>query len=184
MNPVHEKTYTGSPERLRNPGRVQLLEIPLVLDHCLDDPSIRSVLDVGTGSGLFAEAFAKKGLEVRGIDMNPVMIQEAQKLVPLAFFKQGTMEKIPYAESSFDLAFYGLVLHETNDLDTVIQEAFRISRKRVAFLEWPYVGEENGPPLAHRLRADKIIEILYQSGFKSADVIPLNQLVLIIAKKS
>lgn len=183
MMPANEKIYSGSADKLRDPERIQLLEVPEVVRHCLDS-SIRSVLDVGTGSGLFAEAFVKKGLEVRGIDLNPGMISEAQKRVPQAFFKQGAMEKIPYADISFDLVFFGLVLHETDALETVIQEAFRVSRKRAAFLEWPYLEEEKGPPLAHRLRADQIIEILYRTGFISADVIPMRHMVLLIAKKS
>ena len=107
MKSANEKIFTGSPDQLRTPERIQSLDISDVLEHCLNHGDIHSVLDVGTGSGLFAEAFAKRGLEVRGIDSNPDMVQEAQKRVPLAYFKQGRIESIPYANATFDLVFCG-----------------------------------------------------------------------------
>ena len=39
------------------------------------------------------------------------------------------------------------------------------ARHRVAILEWPFVEEEKGPPLAHRLRETEIRSLAHQAGF-------------------
>ena len=78
----HEKRFAGTPERLRRPDRVELLEVDKVLDLVLEGIEAETALDVGTGSGVFAEAFARRGLRVTGIDPNPEMISASQRYVP------------------------------------------------------------------------------------------------------
>ena len=124
-------------ERLRSQEHVQRLEVSRVVRLALEDSSIKSLLDIGTGSGIFAEAFAKQGLTVTGIDANPEMLDAAWSHLPTADFKQAAAEAIPFPDSSFDLAFMGLVLHETDDLLKAMQEAGRVSRVRLVVLEWP-----------------------------------------------
>jgi ribosomal protein L11 methylase PrmA len=62
-------------------GRVEFLEVERVIDLCLEAFAARSVLDVGTGTGLFAEGFAARGLKVAGIDANPAMVEAARRYV-------------------------------------------------------------------------------------------------------
>lgn len=59
---MNEKHFDGKIERLRAPERVARLEVERVVDLCLATGSITNVLDVRTGSGLFVEAYAKRGL--------------------------------------------------------------------------------------------------------------------------
>ena len=75
---MHEKIYEGGVERLRAPERVARLEVERVVSICLEGVELKSVLDVGVGSGLFAEEFSKRGLEVAGVDVNPEMIVETR----------------------------------------------------------------------------------------------------------
>ena len=63
--------FKGKPARLRSSRRVKMLEAERVADLCLDGIVPGSVLDVGTGSGLFAEVFAKRGLRVAGQEYQP-----------------------------------------------------------------------------------------------------------------
>ncbi len=72
-----ERQYGGSVERLRAPERVRLLEVGHVVDLCLAGEGIATVLDVGTGSGLFAEEFDRRDLMVSGIDVSPAMVAAA-----------------------------------------------------------------------------------------------------------
>ena len=78
LDSLHEKLYDGGVERLRAPERVARLEVERVISLCLEAADLKSVLDVGVGSGLFSEAFAQHGLEVDGVDINPEMIVAAK----------------------------------------------------------------------------------------------------------
>jgi ubiquinone/menaquinone biosynthesis C-methylase UbiE len=175
---MHEKLYDGGIQRLRAPERVARLEVERVVALCLDTADIKSVLDVGVGSGLFAEAFVRHGLEVAGVDVNPEMIIAARRFVPKGDFRESTAEALPYSNASFDLVFFGLVLHESDEPLKILQEARRVSRQRICILEWPYLEGEFGPPLAHRLKPTQIADLAQQAGFAHLESIPLTHLVL------
>jgi ubiquinone/menaquinone biosynthesis C-methylase UbiE len=175
---MHEKLYDGGIDRLRAPERVARLEVEHVVGLCLEAANLKSVLDVGVGSGLFAEAFAQHGLEVAGVDINPEMIVVAKRFVPNGDFRESTAEALPFPDASFDLVFFGLVLHESDKPLKVMQEARRVSRQRVCILEWPYLEGEFGPPLAHRLNPTQIADLTQKAGFAHLESIPLTNLVL------
>ena len=54
---MHERRFKGEVERLRAPERIQRIEVDRVVNLCLEGVRADSVLDVGTGSAIFAEAF-------------------------------------------------------------------------------------------------------------------------------
>jgi ubiquinone/menaquinone biosynthesis C-methylase UbiE len=175
---MHEKRFPGSPEMLRSPQRVELLEVEHVVDLCLEALPAKSVLDVGTGTGLFAGRFAARGLEVAGIDANPVMVEAARRLVPQGRFRHAPAEVVPHPDGAFDLVFMGLVLHETDDPEQALREARRVARLRAAVLEWPYQAEGAGPPLAHRLQPELVTALAQAAGFAQVETLPLVHLVL------
>jgi ubiquinone/menaquinone biosynthesis C-methylase UbiE len=174
----HEKRYHGGPERLRSPERVARLEIERVVTLSTEGLAAARVLDVGTGTGLFAEAFAAKGLTVAGIDPNRELLALAARLVPRAEFKEGTAEAIPYGDGSFDIAFLGQMLHEADDPAAALREARRVSTHRVVVLEWPYIKEEQGPPIEHRLKEETVVELAAQAGLGLVDRIRLTRMTL------
>ena len=103
---MHEKRFNREIERLRDPERIALLEVERVVNLVLENlTGVQSVLDVGTGSGVFAEQFAAKGFQVTGLDVNPDMLPVAQQFVPSGSFQKGIAEKIPFPDGSFDLVF-------------------------------------------------------------------------------
>jgi ubiquinone/menaquinone biosynthesis C-methylase UbiE len=176
---MHEKQYDGTVERLRSPDRVARLEVGRVASLCLEAGDYMTALDVGVGSGLFAEAFSQHGLKVAGVDVNPQMLPAARQYVPGGDFREATAEALPYPDASFDLVFMGLVLHESDEPLEALQEARRASRQRVCVLEWPYREDETfGPPLAHRLSPDKVENLVKRAGFSRLETIPLEHLVL------
>ena len=175
---MHERRFKADVERLRSPERVARLEVERVVELCLAELTAKDMLDVGTGSGLFAEAFASHGLDVHGIDVNPDMVEIAQHFVPGGQFKTAPAEAIPYPAQSFDLVFLGLVLHEADDYLQALQEAQRVTRARVAALEWPYREEPFNPPLAHRLQPEKVTALAEQAGFSRVEILPLTHTVL------
>jgi SAM-dependent methyltransferase len=175
---MHEKRFDGAIERLRAPERVERLEVARVVDLCLEYGLIESVLDVGTGSGLFAEAFSRRGLTVSGVDVNPEMLVTAHGFVPNGDFRAGNAEDLPFPDKSSDLVFLGLVLHESDDVFKTLEEALRVAQQRVCILEWPYRDQSFGPPQAYRLNPENLAGWFHKAGFRKWSMTELINTVL------
>jgi ubiquinone/menaquinone biosynthesis C-methylase UbiE len=176
---MHERRFNREIERLRDPERIARLEVDRVINLVLEDlKEVCSVLDVGCGSGVFAEQFAAQGLQVTGLDANPEMLPAAQQYVPGGIFREGIAEKLPFADGAFDLVYMGLVLHETDDILAALQEAKRVVLKRLAILEWPDEEQSFGPPREHRLAFEKIEALAKQAGFNAVKETRLENLTL------
>jgi ubiquinone/menaquinone biosynthesis C-methylase UbiE len=175
---MNEKLFAGDLARLRAPERVARLEVARVVDLCLEGAGVQTVLDVGTGTGLFAEAFAPRGVAVAGVDTKAEMIEVARTYVPAGNFREAPAEALPYPDAAFDLVFMGLVLHESDEPLRVLGEARRVARQRVVVLEWAYREESFGPPLAHRVAPEALEKWVQQAGFSKWETLPLAHLVL------
>lgn len=81
------------------------------LDLALADvPPPRRVLDLGTGTGVVAQAAAERypDAEILGIDVSPAMIEEARRKIPSALaervrFEVGDASALECEDGSFDL---------------------------------------------------------------------------------
>ncbi|MFH0734015.1 MAG: class I SAM-dependent methyltransferase [bacterium] len=175
---MNERVFTHNVDRLRNPERKERLEVKHVVDLLFDNQTIHSVLDIGTGSGLFAEEFNKRNIIVSGIDLQPEMIELAKGYLPECKFEVAAAEDIPFENESFDIAFFGLVFHEVDDYTKALTEAKRVAVKEVAVLEWNYKTEETGPPLEHRINPDFIEQLSIIIGFKQFEAVVLKNLTL------
>jgi len=181
---MHERRFNRKIERLRDPDRITRLEVERVVNLTTENLiEVKTVLDIGTGSGLFAEQFTKKGLIVTGLDANPEMLSVAQQYVPSGVFQEGVAEKLPFLDGTFDLAFMGLLLHETDDVLAALKEAHRVVLKRLAILEWPDKEQTFGPPREDRLSASRIKSLAKQAGFKEISQIGLESLVLYLLEQ-
>jgi ubiquinone/menaquinone biosynthesis C-methylase UbiE len=164
---MNEKLYNGAADRLRSPERLSLMEIARVVALVLENKTLRNMLDVGTGTAVFAEAFSRLGLDVSGVDSNPELLEVARSYLPISDFQLACADELPYADKHFDLLFLGHVLHETVDPLSVLKEAKRVARERIAILEWPYCQEKQGPPLEHRISPEQVSLISQQIGCSS-----------------
>jgi ubiquinone/menaquinone biosynthesis C-methylase UbiE len=178
---MHERRFEGDISRLRSAERVARLEIGRVVQLSLEGTPVTSVIDIGTGTGLFAEAFAARNLVVAGVDASPDMLEAAKRFVPQGEFHESLAEALPFPNRSYDLAFLGMVLHETDDPLQALREARRVARLRVAILEWPYQPQEFGPPLEHRLKPDQIDSLFQKAGLHSIKSDLLSNLILYLA---
>lgn len=169
----NEGRFHGDPARLRSSERLALMEVERVVALSIEGLASGRVLDIGTGTGLFAEGFLASGFEVAGVDQNDAMLQEARRLVPGAEFKQGNAEAIPYGDKEFDLSFLGVLLHEVDDPVQTLREARRLTRSRVVVLEWPYVDDGHRPPLKARLSVGRVTEIAKQAGLGKVEHVRL-----------
>lgn len=177
---MHEKRFAGGVERLRSPERVEHLEVERVVDLFLEDEDHGNLLDVGTGSGLFAEAFERRGLDVAGVDARPEMLDAAREFVPGGEFREGLVEALPYEKKSFDLVLLSLVLHEADDPLKALQEAFRVAKIRVGVLEWPYRKGEIGPPLHDQISPEDLVSMFHKAGFRKWILHDLSNTVLYV----
>jgi ubiquinone/menaquinone biosynthesis C-methylase UbiE len=176
---LNERRYNQRIEQLRSPERVAFLEVERVVQLALEGPDLHTVLDVGTGSGIFAQAFAERGLKVTGMDANPAMLEAAQSYVPDGAFRLGVAEDLPFSDQSFDLISMVHVLHETDDALKALQEAHRVAKRRVVVVEWPYHEDTFGPPLAHRISSDQIIDLARKAGFTTPETFTLSHMVMV-----
>ncbi|WP_018461282.1 YkoF family thiamine/hydroxymethylpyrimidine-binding protein [Thermus oshimai] len=138
----------------RRPDRLRRFNPLGVARKALEGLQAKSVLDIGTGTGVFAGAFQELGLFTVGLDPRADRLEVARAKVPGARFVEGRAEALPFPDGSFDLAFFGLALHHLDPIPA-LREAARVAR-RVAVLEWPYREEEVGPPLARRLSPEAL----------------------------
>ena len=169
----HERRFHGEANRLRSPERISLLEVDHVVALTTEGLKASRLIDIGTGTGIFAQAFAAIGLSVIGIDVNPALLMLAREIVQGVRFAEAPAEAVPFADRAFDIAFLGHVLHETDDPIQALMEARRVSTARVAVLEWPYLQEEHGPPLAHRLEPAIIVAMAKRAGFERVERLKL-----------
>ena len=165
-------------DRLRDPARLERLRVTEVVQR-LVTPSARVILDVGAGTGVFAEAFLKAGaLEVYGLDHSPVMLAALAEHAPAVKALLAPADAVPLEAGSVDLAFAGLVLHEVPDPQAALVEWRRVARRGVAVLEWPYREGKSGPPLAHRLQPQDVQAWGRQGGLGAAKLLDLGEVVL------
>ncbi len=180
---MNDRIYSGGADRLRRLERIERLEIDKVVEFCLTEKPLKTLLDIGTGSGLFAEAFYKKGIIVSGVDLNAELIEIAKQYLPKSEFKVGYAEELPYKNSSFDASFFGLVFHEVADFEKAMSEAFKVSKKYTFILEWKYKVEDFGPPIEHRLRPAFVTELAKNTGYSNIYEYPLTHLILYTFEK-
>ena len=174
----HERRFHGEADRLRSPERIGLLEVDRVVALTTEGLAPSRLVDIGAGTGVFAEAFAENGIAVVGIDVNPDLLGLARELAPGVHFEEAPAEAIPYGDRTFDIAFLGHVLHEADDPVQALKEARRVATMRVVVLEWPYLEEEQGPPLDHRLPPEKVAEMARQAGLGPVERISLSHMDL------
>jgi 2-polyprenyl-6-hydroxyphenyl methylase/3-demethylubiquinone-9 3-methyltransferase len=98
----------------------------------------KDVLDLGCAGGFMAEAIARRGSRVTGIDPAEEAIEAARRHARTEGleigYDVGVGEQLPYADSSFDAVVCVDVLEHVTDLDKVLLEVSRVLRPGGLFL--------------------------------------------------
>lgn len=169
IDPSAAHLFPGKGPELRSAERVARLAFPQSLEASLEGISVQTVLDVGTGTGLFAQGFAALGLQVFAVDLRKDLLDQAITFVPAGHFCIARAEGLPFPEGSADLVFMAVVLHEAADRLGVLREAHRVARQRVAILEWPYRSDGHGPPIEHRVPREALMSGALTAGFSTVE---------------
>ncbi len=90
------------------------------------------VLDVATGTGAQARAFARIAGEVVGIDLSEAMLRVARRKSrsPNLTFRQGDASQLPFPDGRFDVSCISFALHEMppSIRERVAPEIARVTR--------------------------------------------------------
>src|SRR6266446_5395363 len=92
-----------------------------------------SVLDIATGPGYIAEAFAQAARQVVGVDLTAAMLaigEERAKLNGLSnvSFQIGDAQNLPFETENFDVVVCRLALHHMQEPGRVMGEMTRVCR--------------------------------------------------------
>src|SRR3989338_942690 len=118
----------------KRPGRSfnEFLELPSML-NAVGNIKNKKLLDVGCGAGIHAKIYWGKGAKVYGVDISKTMVEMAQKNCPSVEFKIGSISKLPYPNSKFDIVTASLSLHYIKNLDIAFKEINRVLKKDCLF---------------------------------------------------
>jgi malonyl-CoA O-methyltransferase len=99
------------------------------LDYLKVDPSL--ILDCGCGTGQAIKALHKRYRSARvvGLDLAEAMLQQARGrygLLARKLLVNGDLERLPFADDSFDMVFSSLALQWSNDLRAAFAEIHRV----------------------------------------------------------
>ncbi|WP_051266604.1 class I SAM-dependent methyltransferase [Nakamurella lactea] len=104
---------------LADPARHVLLSLAKV------GPGTR-LLDVGCGSGELAAMAADLGADVSGVDASDNMVLIAGNTVPRADIRQGSSERLPWPDDSFDVVTAVNSFQFSDDVTVPVTEAVRV----------------------------------------------------------
>ena len=87
----------------------------------------RSILDIGTGTGRFAEFFKDSGFNVVGVDISLRMMVEARKK-GVRDLVRADAQQLPFRDGSFDGSIMIHVLHLVENWVQVVHEVGRVTK--------------------------------------------------------
>ena len=154
-----------------------------VISSHVKDQNIKTILDLGCGTGRFSEALAARfDAEVVGIDPSHKMLEQARRKRRdcRVRYELGQGEAIPLPNNSVDLIFMSMVFHHFDKPSVAACECRRVlSDGGTAFLRagtrerissYPYVEffPESRPILEQSLSASTLIrEVFEAAGFRT-----------------
>jgi SAM-dependent methyltransferase len=109
-----------------------------MIDALCEYYGIKSILDVGSGTGRAVKFLHDRGRVVRGIEPIQALIDQSE-LAPL--IQCGSGDALPYADHSFDAVIECGVLHHVADPSRIVSEMTRVARKAVFLSDANRFGE-------------------------------------------
>jgi ubiquinone/menaquinone biosynthesis C-methylase UbiE len=160
-------------DKLNNPKRLEILDLNMVCSH-FNLQKDMTLVDIGTGTGLFAEAFLKLLPEAKcyALDIMQEVIDwikdnretyKAGRLIPLLMDES----KIPLDGNIADFVFMITLHHELEEPVELMKECRSILKNggRLLIADWTKDAID-GPPKHHRIEPSVAISHLEMAGFK------------------
>ena len=142
----YEDWYLGSGRRADELEKRLLHKLLRTLD------GVKTVLDVGCGTGHFTRWFQELGYDAVGLDSSAEMLTEARHRNAISY-QIGDAQDLPFAAQSFDVVSLITTLEFVADSVKALSEAVRVARSglllgvlnRHSLLTWKY--RRSGKPL-------------------------------------
>ncbi len=112
-------------EKERHDGYHALID-ELELDLVMPFARGADVLEVGCGTGLLLGPVSKVAKSAKGIDISPGMLKQARARDLDVY--EGTAEKLPFEDESFDLVYSFKVLAHVQGIRDALREVMRVLR--------------------------------------------------------
>lgn len=136
--------------------------------------SSSKILDVATGTGRQAQAFARNGYDVVGVDLSEDMLRVANKhnKNKRLEFKIADATNLPFENDWFDVSCIAFALHDMPLLirTQVLKEMVRVTKPRGNILIVDYVLPQNRIRRFLTYYFVKLYESKYYSEFVKADL--------------
>jgi len=97
-------------------------------------PGVRSILEVGCGTGHFLRRLLGEGFRPVGLDRSPAMLGALRERIPGIPAVQGDALALPFSNASVDVTLFVTALEFVPDPLRALCEAVRISRRGVVLL--------------------------------------------------
>lgn len=125
-------SYVSSAIHKDGPDLQKLLDMAAITGE-------EDLLDVATGGGHTANAFAQWVKKVIAVDITPEMLVAAEKFIKgnghkNVEFKIGDAEKLPFPESVFDIVTCRIAPHHFPDVKKFVEEVHRVLKPNGQFL--------------------------------------------------
>ncbi|HJR96319.1 MAG TPA: methyltransferase domain-containing protein [Actinomycetota bacterium] len=132
------RTYDDVAETYERVHAPRLAEVARDLVEMIDLPDGAAVLDVGTGTGVAAQAAADAGAAVVGVDESLGMLLVARRERPKVPVVAAHAIDLPFGPGRFDAVLGSFVLAHFDKIETALFDIARVMRPdgRVAFSSW------------------------------------------------
>lgn len=169
----HERSFDPAKWRkLESPERRERMA-PEKLAAALGLDGGETVLDIGVGTGFFAEVIAPLCAKLVGVDRSQDMMdvfrgKDAFGGLSNVELLQGEADGLPVEDASCDVAIHVNLLHEIDDVNRFHNEIKRVLKPggRLFCVDWRAKQTDMGPPLSHRVSAEKAAAMIERGGFK------------------
>jgi SAM-dependent methyltransferase len=147
----------------------------IAADIAMAAPADARILEIGSGPGHLSIRLARDhGLEVIGLDLDPMMVARAEANAagiaagPQPMFVVGDVADLPFDAGSFDLVVSTFSMHHWSDPKSGLSEVARVLRPNGRALVWDLKA---GLPLFHRHAPDPL-EAVSGSGLRTVRATP------------
>lgn len=158
-------------KKLESPERREKMN-PEKLAEAMNLKGDEVVLDIGCGTGFFAEPVAKRCGKLIGLDISEDMLamfrgRDGFENLGDVELKQGDANDIPLENGSCDVAFHVCFLHEVRDVEKFHAEIRRVLKPggRYLLADWHAWETGWGPPVDHRVSRESAMEWMKRDGF-------------------